>query len=84
MQPFEDFVRVDEGSDGQRCQTPSDEAINQTWKDLEIQLEQMTVWQDERDAIEGEAASFEVGDMEGLRTLAKGELQEMQFDVPRP
>jgi hypothetical protein len=43
------------------------------WKDLQNRRELVVEWQDERDAIEGEAASFEVGDMERLRKVAKGE-----------
>jgi hypothetical protein len=73
VEPFEDFVQVGGGLDEQGNVSLSVTGISEAWKDLQNRRELVVEWQDERDAIEGEAASFEVGDMERLRKVAKGE-----------
>lgn len=67
IDPFEEFIRVDE----QGC--PTAEIISNAWKELEEKLSQVMRWQDERDEIDAEASQFEIGDMERLRKVAKGE-----------
>jgi hypothetical protein len=69
IDPFTDFIRVDEAG------LPSAEVISKAWRDLEEKLGQVMKWQDERDDIEAEATHFEVGDMERLRKVAKGECE---------
>lgn len=75
IDPFGDFIGIELSSDGSPANsTNSSNAIKDAWKDLEDKLQQVNAWQDERDAIEAEAARFEVGDMERLRQVAKGEI----------
>ncbi|UZJ55004.1 hypothetical protein CBS101457_004324 [Exobasidium rhododendri] len=71
VQPFEGFLRVDEGREKWDNRTSSVDAIPGVWNDLEGRLELVSEWQDERDTIEIEAANFEIGDMERLRKVAK-------------
>lgn len=47
-----------------------DEATS-LWGDLDKNLDEIMAWQDEVDVIDAEADSFEVGDMERLRKVAK-------------
>lgn len=62
---FADFISID----GQSCL----EDISKAFSSLHKRFLQLRQWEEEVIAIDREASSFEVGDMERMRHLAKGE-----------
>lgn len=77
LDPFEDFEKVPDLGDESKSFFV--ENISEAWRNLETKLQQVIEWQDERDEIETEAAQFEVGDVERLRKVAKGECNKIKY-----